>query len=43
MFPMFAKDAEMMRFFPNKYSKGKGPDRDYFFNILNTVHPEYLA
>ena len=22
---------------------GKGPPRDYFFNVLNTLHPEYLA
>ena len=31
-----------MKYFPSKYPKGKGPDRDYFFKILNTVHPEYL-
>ena len=42
MYPMFKKDAEMMQYFPDKYSAGKGPPRDYFFTILNTVHPDYL-
>ena len=42
LWPEFKKDAEMMKFFPSKYPKDKGPPREYFFNILNTVHPEYL-
>ena len=33
----------MMSFFPDKYPKDKGPPREYFFNILNTIHPDYLA
>ena len=32
-----------MSFFPDKYPKDKGPPREYFFNILNTIHPTYLA
>ena len=31
-----------MSFFPDKYPKDKGPPREYFFNILNTIHPDYL-
>ena len=42
LYPMFAKDAEMMSYFPSQYPKGKGAPRDYFFNILNTLHPVYL-
>ena len=42
MYPMFLKDAEMMQYFPDKYPKGKGAPREYFFNVLNTVHPDYL-
>ena len=42
IFPMFAKDAEMMAYFPDQFPKGKGPPREYFFNILNTLHPDYL-
>ena len=33
----------MMKYFPDKYPAGKGPPRDYFFNVLNTFHPDYLA
>ena len=42
LYPMFAKDAEMMSYFPSKYPKGKGAPRKYFFDILNTLHPDYL-
>ena len=31
-----------MAHFPDKCPKGKGPPRDYFFNVLNTLHPDYL-
>ena len=31
------------QYFPDVYPKGKGPPRAYFFNILNTIHPDYLA
>ena len=43
LYPMFSKDAEMMCYFPDKYPVSKGPPREYFFNILNTVMPEYLT
>ena len=42
LYPMFAKDVEMMSYFPDKYPTGKGPPREYFFNVLNTKHPDYL-
>ena len=31
-----------MQYFPDKYPKGKGAPRQYFFDILNTIYPEYL-
>ena len=43
LWPQFKKDAEMAQFFPDKYSMGKGPPREYFFNVLNTLHPDYLS
>lgn len=43
IYPLFQEDAEMMQYFPDAYPTGKGPTRDYFFTILNTVYPEYLA
>ena len=42
LYPQFKKDAKMMAYFPDVYPKGKGPPRDYFFAILNTIHPDYL-
>ena len=42
IFPMFKKDAQMMKYFPVKYSAGKGPPREYFFNVLNSVQSDYL-
>ena len=32
-----------MRLMPNHLPKGRLPDREYFFNCLNTLHPEYTA
>ena len=31
-----------MSYFPDKYPAGKAPPRDYFFNVLNTLYPDYL-
>ena len=42
LFPTFKDDKEFMQFFPEKFPKDKGPPRKYFFDMLNTVHPEYL-
>ena len=35
-------DGAFNVFFQDKYPDEKGPNREYFFNILNTVYPEYL-
>ena len=43
LWPEMRKDADFLSFFPSKYPKDKGPPRDYFFNILNTLYPEYLS
>lgn len=43
LYPELKKDAEFMSYFPDKYPAGKAPPREYFFNILNTIHPVYLA
>ena len=42
LWPMFKADSAFTRYFPDKYPVGKGPPRKYFFDILNTVYPEYL-
>ena len=42
LWPDVKKDATFLSFFPSTYPKGKGPPREYFFNVLNTLQPEYL-
>ena len=42
MWPMLKKDPVFMSYFPDKYAKGKNPPRDYFFNVLNTLQPDYF-
>ena len=43
MWPMLKKDPVFMSYFFDKYAKGKNPPREYFFNVLNTLQPDYLA
>ena len=42
LWPMMRDDEEFMQFFLTKMPKGRVPDREYFFNIMNTVQSEYL-
>ena len=42
LWPDLKKDGDFLAFFPSTYPKGKAPPRDYFFNVLNTLQPEYL-
>ena len=37
IWPLMAKDPEFTSYFPDKFSAGKGPPREYFFNVLNTL------
>ena len=43
LWPQFMKDKAFVRYFPDKFADGKGPARKYFFDVLNTLYPEYLA
>ena len=43
LFPHLKNDSAFMMFLPDKYPKGHPPDREYFFNVLNTLNPEYVA
>ena len=42
LWPEMRGSPDFMRFFPDKLPKGRLPDRDYFFNIMNTVNTEYM-
>ena len=35
-------DPEIRMYFPDSLPKGKLPDREFFFNILATLRPEYV-
>ena len=37
------EDEDLMRFFCDSYADGKYPDRTYFYNVLNIVHPSYVT
>lgn len=43
MWPDMKNSPDFMRFFPDKLPIGRLPDRDYFFNMLNTCNPAYVA
>jgi hypothetical protein len=43
VYPMICRDNELMRYFPDSYPKGREPDRQYVFNILNSLRGEYVA
>ncbi len=34
---------DLGRFFPDQRTPSDLPDREYFFNVINTVEPDYLA
>ena len=42
IWPMMKENKQIMKYFPNKLPKGRVPDREYFFNILNTFQPLYV-
>ena len=42
LWPEVNKDPQFTQYFPDKYPAGRGPPRQYFFDILNTLYPEYL-
>lgn len=33
---------EMTQFFPDKYPKGRLCEREYLFNVANTIHPQAM-
>ena len=42
LWPMVRSDEEFAKCFPSKLPKNRVPDRNYFFNILNTFQSEYV-
>ena len=42
LWPDLKNDPAFTQYFADQYPKDKGPPREYFFNILNTLYPDYL-
>ena len=42
LFSRYANDPEMSKHVPTTFPKGRQIDRTYFFNVLNTVHPDQV-
>ena len=43
LWPSMSKDAKFMQYFPDDFAETKTPSRSYFFNILSTLHHDYLV
>ena len=43
LFTNLKKDKDFMLYFPEPTEKSRLPDREYFFNVLATLYPDYLA
>ena len=41
--PLLQNVAHFMIFMPDPQADQRLPDRNYFWNCLNTVHPDYVA
>lgn len=42
LWPLMQQNPGFMLYFPDRYPKGRLPDRSYFFNVMNTVEHNYL-
>ena len=42
LWPTAKEQPEIMKYFPDTMPKGRFPDRDYFFNIMNTLNENYV-
>ena len=40
--PQVIEDPTISRYFRKETASGRLPDREYFFNVLNTYQPEYV-
>ena len=42
LYPHFQTDPETMQYFPDRLAAGHLPERDYFWNVINTLHEAYV-
>ena len=43
LWPLMTADKKFMQYMPSKLPKGRTIDRQYFWNVLNTVNEEYVS
>ncbi len=43
LWPQIRTSGNFIKYFPDTLPKGRLPDRDYFFNVMNTVSPDYVS
>ena len=43
LWPELKTDEKFNIYFQDDYADAKVPNREYFFDILNTVYPKYLS
>ena len=43
MWPYCQQVPEIMAYLPDSLPKGRLPDREFLFNIMNTLNPEYVT
>ena len=42
IFPLAKEEPHFMLYFPDKLPQGRLPDRDYFWNVFNTLNEAYV-
>ena len=43
IYPLVEHDPAVGRYFPSNLPQGRLPDREYFWNVLNTVNEPYVT
>lgn len=43
LFPKFRTNPAIMLYLPDEYPESRGPDRTFFFNIMNTLDTQYTG
>lgn len=43
IFPLVQGEPAAMEYFPSKLPNGRLPDREYFWNVMNTGNTEYVT
>ena len=41
--PIMQNDTNFMKYFPDKLPVGRLPDREYFWNVFNTLYTDYVT